>query len=340
MYDDGVTVRTVRNALGRNERRKEAKSESKQKPEESAEKEQERREKRDKDNADRDARRKAANKERDQRRKLERDQRKEQRIKEQEQKKASGDVDKAASVPVEAQKEQKKTKREDQFKEAPVKSETKRYSALRKARQDKAGDAKDSLAAAEGQEEASGGADNETQKTENPKGDKNTSLDDSTVPRESQRDQARKEARNKRNQERRAREADERAQRQIKNKDRPTLQLYQPKRRQDEARPDRDGNLKSSEETSEASRRKSDSDHRKERRDRKNSSRKNSRDETGRKKRYSHRNSEVGGADHEDDAKMSVAKADEVTEKLEKLALDPPKDLLAATETLKNDVQD
>lgn len=257
--EDGIMVRTVPSRLGRNDRRKDSKSEGKGKPEEPSEKEKERCDGRDKNKEARIL----ARKEKDEKRKAENaQQRAQQKAKEEERKKSSAEGEKSTIVPAkESQREPKESQKETSYKkepqrdapfkkeplrDAPVKNETKRYSALRKARQEKSSDNKEVSEAGKSQPDLP---------KEEVKEESNIQV--SAAPDVKKRDdEANKLAREKRaqeNKDRRKREA-ERALRNIKNKDRPTLQIYQPKRR-----PDKDSkDIKSSDENSEASRIKSD----------------------------------------------------------------------------------
>jgi len=216
-----------------------------------------------------------------------------------------------------------KTKSATESKVPPVKTETKRYSALRKARQEKTNEVKDSTDASQKQDE--GSIDDEIPKiaTQDKPADEEGfphQPDDSPSVSDANAE-ARKEARLKRIEERRAREADERAQRQIKNKDRPSMQIYQPKRRQES---DSKTELRSSDENSEASRKRSDNDRRRERRSDKKPSRKNSRDEAARKKKTSRSEDDAADKPSASEApKVSEEKEESLEEKLGILALSP-----------------
>lgn len=319
-FEDGIMVRTVPSRLSRSDRRKDSKSEAKPKSEASAEIIQE---KRDKIKTDRDTRRKS---QRDEKRKADREQRDQAKGKE-DSMKPSGAGDKPSGGLERPKTSQPREPRESK-RDVPAKSETKRYSALRKARQEKPDD------------------DISTQDIKKPEDDSGENPIDVPqkpvelkVAKDSISEQAKleaKEARIRKNQEHRerrakyAREADERAQRQIKNKDRPTLQIYQPKRRQDtDPKPE---NSKSSDEA-----RKTESDNERKnekplRRPGKNS-RKNSRDETARKKKTSRKNSADGEIENALVNRDSAA----VVEKLEKLLIEEPSKSESET---KIDVQD
>lgn len=353
VYEDGIMIRTVPSRLSRNEKKKDpkVKAETKQKSEDNVERAQERRDKerdrresRDKDsNAEtktksekadkekarrenkekRDARRKAFE-EKDNKRRMDRYEKSLQ--KETDQKSIAGGQ-KKVNPPLE--KEQKK--------DPPVKNETKRYSALRKARQEKTTDAKDPSEASQKQDEAPVDGENQEAAIENITVDAEVPYskpEDKARAFDSKSD-ARKEARLKRDEERRAREANERAQRQIKNKDRPTMQIYQPKRRQEsDPKPE---SLKSSDENSETSRKRSDNERRRERRSDKKPSRKNSREENFRKKKTSRSEDDAGdkASNAEEFPKVSVENQETLAEKLENLALSPT---LEFSETSKADI--
>jgi len=345
VFEDGIMVRTVPSRLGRNEKKKESKGkEQKQRSEENTEKDQERREK-ERDRRDRgqdrrekrekDSKAKPKSEEnvdkekekrekRENKEKTERDAREARRKvqKEKDDKRRMERYEKSLQKPKESA-DPDKTKSATESKVPPVKTETKRYSALRKARQEKTNEVKDSTDASQKQDE--GSIDDEIPKIatqDKPADEEGFSHQPDDSPSASDANaEARKEARLKRIEERRAREADERAQRQIKNKDRPSMQIYQPKRRQES---DSKTELRSSDENSEASRKRSDNDRRRERRSDKKPSRKNSRDEAARKKKTSRSEDDAADKPSASEApKVSEEKEESLEEKLENLALGP-----------------
>lgn len=225
-YGDGVSVRVVPSRTGRNDKKKE--KEKKIEPKVETDKEKERK-----------AAKKEKDLERDARRKLEREKQK--------------------------LKREEKQREKQETEPTPVgKNETKRYSALRKARNEE--------------------KQVETEQIEDPK--------PSTSTEKSEKTKAEERAKKK--------EDDDRARRQIRNKDRPALQIYQPKRRPDDGT--KSENLsKSSDEHSEVNRKKFDGDKRDKRKQRRNS-----RDENKKKR----------------DAKLKESTVEEVTENIEKIQLD------------------
>lgn len=354
--EDGIMVRTVPSRLGRSDRKKDSRSESKPlQPEADPEILQERREKREKIDAERKNRRKAKQEEK---RKAEREEREDRNKDDSRKQSNNGGADKSvASVSEKTEPVQSKEFKRD----APAKAETKRYSALRKARQEKPDDSKpecqnndvepveeklsdvsqnpskfknrrDSFTDQE-KHEAKEARNRKVQDNQGRRArEADTAERPSDVaqpakgkkPKDSLTDQERLEAKEARirkvqeNRERRAREADERAQRQIKNKDRPTLQIYQPKRRQDnDAKPE---HSKSSDD-SETARKKSDND----RKNEKKNSRKNSRDESARKKKTSRKNSADGVA--ESGSTLDGKDTATLSEKLDDLLVESPSKL-------------
>lgn len=121
-YGDGVVVRTVPSRLGRNENKNAKKDVDKEAQE------KERREKREE--------KKKLNRERDEKRRQERDQ---QRIKDREAREKAN-VEKKSEAPATPEESTKPQKESKPSQQQPQKREIKRYSELRKARQEKSGD--------------------------------------------------------------------------------------------------------------------------------------------------------------------------------------------------------
>lgn len=294
VYDDGVVIRTVPRMERRDNRRKENNDDNRNKNE-----------KKNDNTTDKDKDRGGKNREKDkerqhERRKMAREREKERKLEQREQKTKQKLVKDDEKVPevlkviteapdktVIVEKDRPMVVNAIIKDDVPAKKEIKRYSQLRKERYDKGNEPKsvETTQSSDVKEEK----DVKAVQEKEPRSQRNNEKTTVKTPQEEAEKLERAEKREKRMQEqkeRRAREADERAQRRIKNKDRPALQIYQPKRRgPDSSTSGKADNSKSSDESC-ASNKKSESERKvseEKREPEKKTSRKNSRDESSRK---------------------------------------------------------